>query len=134
MAGGNEAQRSDRMELPTPLDDEGERHVFLAGRSGHCAAMLLNSYFLFFCGVIFSWFVFCYNPLVVFCVVQRSVTLSDFTLTSHQRRKNDETNCFGDYFLVPFYCFCSSRCAIAGDYRFSHGSSTEIGKSYLGLG
>jgi hypothetical protein len=48
MAGGNEAQRSDRMELPTHSDDEGERSVFSAGRSGHCAsftpAMLLNSY------------------------------------------------------------------------------------------
>ncbi|MDR2704966.1 MAG: hypothetical protein LBC02_04225 [Planctomycetaceae bacterium] len=28
MAGGNEAQRSDRMELPKHSDDEGERRVF----------------------------------------------------------------------------------------------------------
>jgi hypothetical protein len=28
MAGGNEAQGSDRMELPKDSDDEGERHVF----------------------------------------------------------------------------------------------------------
>jgi hypothetical protein len=28
MAGGNEAQGSDRMELPTHSDDEYERHVF----------------------------------------------------------------------------------------------------------
>jgi hypothetical protein len=28
MAGVNEAQRSDRMELPTHSDNEGERHVF----------------------------------------------------------------------------------------------------------
>jgi hypothetical protein len=27
MAGGNEAQRSDRMELPKDSDDESERHV-----------------------------------------------------------------------------------------------------------
>ncbi|MDR2704769.1 MAG: hypothetical protein LBC02_03220 [Planctomycetaceae bacterium] len=27
MAGRNEAQRSDRMELPTDSEDEGERHV-----------------------------------------------------------------------------------------------------------
>ncbi|MDR2706711.1 MAG: hypothetical protein LBC02_13100 [Planctomycetaceae bacterium] len=27
MAGGNEAQRSERMELPKDSDDEGERHV-----------------------------------------------------------------------------------------------------------
>jgi hypothetical protein len=27
MAGVNEAQRSDRMELPTDSDDEGEHHV-----------------------------------------------------------------------------------------------------------
>ncbi|MDR2706142.1 MAG: hypothetical protein LBC02_10220 [Planctomycetaceae bacterium] len=28
MAGGNEAKRSDRMELPKDSDDEGECHVF----------------------------------------------------------------------------------------------------------
>jgi hypothetical protein len=28
MAGGNEAKRSDRMELPKDSDDEDERHVF----------------------------------------------------------------------------------------------------------
>jgi hypothetical protein len=28
MTGGNEAQRSDRMELSKDLDDDGERHVF----------------------------------------------------------------------------------------------------------
>ncbi|MDR2705335.1 MAG: hypothetical protein LBC02_06120 [Planctomycetaceae bacterium] len=27
MAGGNEAQRSDRVELPKDSEDEGERHV-----------------------------------------------------------------------------------------------------------
>jgi hypothetical protein len=28
MAGGNKAQRSDRMELPTDSDDEGKHHIF----------------------------------------------------------------------------------------------------------
>jgi hypothetical protein len=28
MAGGNEAQRSDRMELPKDSDDEDKHHVF----------------------------------------------------------------------------------------------------------
>jgi hypothetical protein len=37
MAGGNEAQRSDRMELPKHLDDECERHVFRQ-INGHCAS------------------------------------------------------------------------------------------------
>ncbi|MDR2706700.1 MAG: hypothetical protein LBC02_13045 [Planctomycetaceae bacterium] len=47
MAGGNEAQRSDRMELPKHWDDEGERRVFgRSKRSLRCAsfspAMLLR--------------------------------------------------------------------------------------------
>jgi hypothetical protein len=37
MAGGNKAQRSDRMELSKDSEDEGEHHVF--GINGHFASL-----------------------------------------------------------------------------------------------